>query len=82
MDSAARVKRVERSQNESQYTFTYKILFIARLLLLISSITISIILGPVTISPLTVWKIVLSKIEVFENHIVSSWSKAQEQTIG
>ncbi|MFC0558909.1 FecCD family ABC transporter permease [Halalkalibacter alkalisediminis] len=43
--------------------------------------TTSIMLGPVSISPMTVWKIAFSKIPVFENLILSDWSRAQEQII-
>ncbi|WP_368506088.1 FecCD family ABC transporter permease [Alkalihalophilus sp. As8PL] len=43
--------------------------------------TVSIMLGPISISPFTVWKIALSKVPFIENLIIQDWAKAQEQII-
>lgn len=59
----------------------YRVLFIALLLTLVFTMTSSIMLGPVSISPLTVWKIAFSKVSFLDHFITSDWSKAQEQII-
>ncbi|MFC0560243.1 FecCD family ABC transporter permease [Halalkalibacter alkalisediminis] len=71
----------EEKGNQHTKALTYRVLFITLLLLLILSVTLSIMLGPVAISPLTVWKIAFSKIPIMEGYIVSSWSKPEEQII-
>ncbi len=43
--------------------------------------TISVMVGAVTISPLTVWKIALSKLSFIEPHIIADWSRAEQQII-
>ncbi|MFC0472628.1 FecCD family ABC transporter permease [Halalkalibacter kiskunsagensis] len=51
------------------------------LIFLIISMTISVMVGAVTISPLTVWKIALSKLSFIEPHIIADWSRAEQQII-
>ncbi|WP_238458103.1 FecCD family ABC transporter permease [Alkalihalobacterium alkalinitrilicum] len=43
--------------------------------------TVAVMLGPVSISPITVWKIALAKIPYISDFIVNDWSQAQEQII-
>ncbi|WP_332696924.1 FecCD family ABC transporter permease [Halalkalibacter lacteus] len=51
------------------------------LIFLIISMTISVMVGAVTISPLTVWKVSLSKLSFIEPHIIADWSRAEQQII-
>ncbi len=48
---------------------------------LLGSMTAAVMLGPVSISPLTVWKIALSKLPYISEFISNDWSQAQEQII-
>ncbi|WP_269799396.1 FecCD family ABC transporter permease [Bacillus sp. FJAT-42315] len=48
---------------------------------LVVSITIAVMVGPVSIHPLTVWKIALSKTFSLEGVITRDWSAAQENII-
>ena len=71
----------EEQEKKKRKPITYNVLLVALVLILLFSMTTSIMLGPVSISPWTVWKIAFSKIPVFEHLFVSDWSRAQEQII-
>jgi iron complex transport system permease protein len=51
------------------------------LIILTISMTISVMVGAVTISPLTVWKVTLSKLSFIEPYIIADWSRAEQQII-
>ncbi len=51
------------------------------LIILTISMTISVMVGAVTISPFTVWKVTLSKISFMEPYIIADWSRAEQQII-
>ncbi|TYR81874.1 iron ABC transporter permease [Priestia megaterium] len=53
------------------------LLFLALML----SITFAVTLGPVKISPITVWKIALSHLPIVQDYIEVDWTKAQERII-
>ncbi|MEK5331076.1 FecCD family ABC transporter permease [Lysinibacillus sp. FSL W8-0992] len=48
------------------------------LLVLIASMTVAIMIGSVSITPLHVWKVIFSKIPIFSNTIEPDWSRSQE----
>lgn len=49
--------------------------------LLLASITIAVMLGPVPISPITVWKIAVSQLPGMNGLVEMDWSKAQQHII-
>lgn len=49
--------------------------------ILLLTVTLAVMLGPVPISPLTVWKIILSHLPFIGDRIEPDWSKAQENII-
>ncbi|MFJ7669572.1 FecCD family ABC transporter permease [Lysinibacillus sp. NPDC097195] len=51
---------------------------ITLVLVLIASMTLAIMIGSVSITPLHVWKVILSKISIFPNSIEADWSRSQE----
>jgi iron complex transport system permease protein len=59
----------------------FHLLFLLLICALFLSITFAVTLGPVKMSPLTVWKIALSHLPFFDHHIEADWSKAQERII-
>lgn len=48
------------------------------LLVLIISMTIAIMVGSVSVTPIHVWKVILSKIPIVQNLIDQDWSRSQE----
>ncbi|EON74552.1 FecCD family ABC transporter permease [Lysinibacillus sphaericus] len=66
---------------KKQYLFPknkFILLSILLLLLLFISITFAIMIGSVSITPLYVWKVILSKIPLVQNWIEQDWSRSQE----
>ncbi|MEH7334531.1 iron ABC transporter permease [Neobacillus drentensis] len=59
------------------YYFFFWLLF----LILLLSVTFAVTLGPVKISPFTVWKITLSNLSFLGDDIDQNWSTAQERII-
>jgi len=51
---------------------------ITLVLLLIVSMTLAVMIGSVSITPLYVWKVIFSKIPIFSNLIEGDWSRSQE----
>ena len=51
----------EEQEKKKRKPITYNVLLVALVLILLFSMTTSIMLGPVSISPWTVWKIAFSK---------------------
>lgn len=77
-----------KSDNSPKLIHKKKILNVSHLLfvfilasILITSMTAAVMIGPVSISSLTVWKIAFSKLPVINEFIVHDWSKSQEQII-
>ncbi|WP_435521069.1 FecCD family ABC transporter permease [Alkalihalophilus pseudofirmus] len=57
------------------------ILSVSMLLILVISMTASVMIGAVSISPLTVWKVVFSQLSFIEAHMIADWSLAEQQII-
>ncbi len=47
-------------------------------LVLITSMTVAIMIGSVSVTPLHVWKVILSKVPLFPHVIEADWSRSQE----
>lgn len=67
----------KREENVAFYKFVLGILFV----LLFVSITLSIMIGPVSIHPLTVWRIAFAQLPFFDNWIIQDWSTAHGHII-
>ncbi|MED4454276.1 iron ABC transporter permease [Metabacillus fastidiosus] len=72
-------ERMKANNYRSKQLFRFFIFFLLCSLLL--SITFAVTLGPVKISPVTVWKITLSHIPFLGEYIDADWSKTQERII-
>lgn len=59
----------------------FRLIFLFLFCALLLSITFAVTLGPVKMSPFTVWKIALSHFSFLGDHIEVNWSKAQERII-
>jgi iron complex transport system permease protein len=59
----------------------FRLIFLLLFCALLLSITFAVTLGPVKMSPFTVWKIALSHLPFLDDHIDVDWSKAQERII-
>ncbi|USK59619.1 FecCD family ABC transporter permease [Peribacillus asahii] len=57
-----------------------KFIFFSIILLLVLgiSITLSIMIGSVSVTPVYVWKVILSKVPLLQNLIETNWSRSQE----
>ncbi|MGM7635147.1 FecCD family ABC transporter permease [Bacillus sp. Hm123] len=69
----------KRKKSSVNYKLSFFIFFLISVLVV--SITIAIMVGPVSIHPLTVWKIALSKAFSLEHVITKDWSAAQENIV-
>jgi len=56
----------------------FMVFAITLVLLLIVSMTLAVMIGSVSITPLYVWKVIFSKIPIFSNLIEGDWSRSQE----
>lgn len=56
----------------------FMVFAITLVLLLIVSMTLAVMIGSVSITPLHVWKVIFSKISIFPNSIEGDWSRSQE----
>jgi len=56
----------------------FMVFAITLVLLLIVSMTLAVMIGSVSITPLHVWKVIFSKISIFSNSIEGDWSRSQE----
>lgn len=65
-----------RKEKSQKYNVRFKLLLVALPIGLIISIILAVALGPVTIPPLTVWKIILSHIPFLDNLVNSDWTNA------
>ncbi|MGE7113514.1 FecCD family ABC transporter permease [Lysinibacillus sp. NPDC047702] len=54
------------------------LLSLTLLLVLIISMTLAVMVGSVSITPLYVWQVILSKIPIVQNFIEQDWSRSQE----
>lgn len=54
------------------------LLSLSLFLILIISMTLAVMVGSVSITPLYVWQVILSKIPIVQNFIVQDWSRSQE----
>lgn len=70
--------RIEKNQ---LYNKRFKMLLIVLPLGLILSIILAVALGPVTIPPLTVWKIALSHVPISDNFISADWTNAHHNIV-
>ncbi|UOE96004.1 iron ABC transporter permease [Alkalihalobacillus sp. LMS39] len=60
---------------------SFSLLLLVLMILLLLSMTFAVMIGPVSIHPLTVWQIPLSKLSIFETAFAQDWTRAQEQII-
>ncbi|WP_407701278.1 FecCD family ABC transporter permease [Tumebacillus algifaecis] len=60
---------------------SWRNLLLLLIVLCLVSITMAVMLGPVKIAPLTVWKVAMSHLPFWGPSIVPDWSKAQEHII-
>ena len=71
--------RHEQENNKHQRRF--KQLLVILPIVLLVSITLSVMLGPVTIDVVTVWKIVFSYLPIIGDGITADWTSAQQNII-
>jgi len=59
----------------------YSVLLVVMIFLLFASITLSVMIGPVSIRPDIVWKIALSNLPYLDSYVEMEWTKPQGQII-
>ena len=76
------VRKIDSSEKEkNKHQRRFKILLFILPIGLFLSLTLSVMLGPVTIDMVTVWKIVLSNIPYIGDGVTAYWSTAQQNII-
>ncbi|MGE7622906.1 FecCD family ABC transporter permease [Viridibacillus sp. NPDC096237] len=67
--------------NERKAKRRFLLLLLLLFCALVLSVTFALTLGPVKMSPITVWKIALSHLPIFGDYIDIKWTQAQERII-
>ncbi|WP_275899458.1 FecCD family ABC transporter permease [Bacillus piscicola] len=75
------VERDGHGDHTRRHADRFKILLFVLPFLLLISMTLSVMLGPVSIPALTVWKIALSHFPLLENLTTKDWSTAQSNIV-
>lgn len=71
----------DQKEKNQKYNRRFKLMMIFLPIGLFLSIILAVALGPVTIHPLTVWKIALSHMPFLDNLIQNDWTNAQENIV-